>query len=83
MSKHLFFSDYGMLNHVTYAHPENAGRLQAILGAFEDSPYKKFLDLSVKRQATIDEISQVHERANQAIWIPIHKFLRDRSTLPF
>jgi acetoin utilization deacetylase AcuC-like enzyme len=63
MAKHLFLSDRGMLDHVTHAHPESAGRLEAILEAFEDSTCKEFLDLSIKRHATVDEIALVHERA--------------------
>ncbi|HEV8052374.1 MAG TPA: histone deacetylase, partial [Parachlamydiaceae bacterium] len=63
MAKHLILSDYDMFNHVTRAHPESAGRLLAILEAFEERPCKEFLNLSVKRRATVDEIMQVHEPA--------------------
>lgn len=63
MSKSLFISDYSLLNHVTLAHPESAGRLEAILEAFQDSQHKGLLNLSVKRQASLDEIAMVHEPA--------------------
>lgn len=63
MSRHLFLSDYSMLNHVTHSHPENSSRLKAILEVMEESLCKEFLDLSVMRNATVDEITRVHEPA--------------------
>lgn len=60
-SKHLLLSHPCMLEHGIDLHPENAGRLRAILAALEQSPYKKFLDVSMTRMATVEELSAVHD----------------------
>lgn len=62
MVKHLFLSNDRLLRHETGEHPENAERLRGILDEFQKSAYKDALDLSVNRQATVDEIVKVHER---------------------
>jgi acetoin utilization deacetylase AcuC-like enzyme len=63
MQSHVFLSDLRLLEHETHEHPENATRLQSILEAFASSLYKDFLNMSVNRQATLDEIARVHEIA--------------------
>jgi len=60
MKKHLLLSHPCLLDHGISTHPENAGRLQAILTALTLSPYKSCLDLSMTRLATFDELAQVH-----------------------
>ena len=61
MKKHLILSNLAFLDHGVPSHPENANRLKAILSRLEESPYHQYLDLSVDRLATIEELSQVHE----------------------
>lgn len=63
MAKHLFLSDERMLQHDTGDHPENRSRLQAILEAFKNSPYREYLNLTSNRFATREELIQVHEAA--------------------
>jgi len=60
MKQSLFLSHPCLLDHGVPGHPEYAGRLSAILTAIQESPYQKFLNLSCKRIATVDELSQVH-----------------------
>lgn len=59
--KHLFLSDERLLQHDTGDHPENAGRLVAILEELKQSPYNKYLNLSINRLASKEELLQVHE----------------------
>lgn len=63
MPKHLFLSHPCLLDHGHLSHPENANRLKAILAALNNSPYKKFTDLTITRMATKDELSQAHDPA--------------------
>lgn len=60
--KHLFLTHLKQLEHGNETHPENSARLQAILDEFATSPYKNLLNLSVDRQATLDELTKVHEK---------------------
>lgn len=59
--EHLFLSHQCLLNHDTGDHPENASRLQAILEAFENTPYKNFLNLSCQRHASKKELLLIHD----------------------
>lgn len=63
MKPSLFLSNPCFSGHDVPSHPEYPGRLSAILAAIDESPYKQFLDLSCDRQATLSELSSVHERA--------------------
>ncbi len=59
MKELLLLSHPAFLDHGIMQHPENAGRLRAILKELEGSPY---LDLTVERKATVDELCAVHDK---------------------
>ncbi|MCE5294988.1 MAG: histone deacetylase [Chlamydiales bacterium] len=63
MLKHALVSHPSFLDHGYPEHPENAGRLKAIFEHLESSPLKKFLDTSISRKASIEELAQVHDLA--------------------
>lgn len=63
MEKYLLLSNLCLLDHDCAGHPESSARLQSVLAALEESPYKQYLDLSNDRQAMRDELAQVHEAA--------------------
>ncbi len=50
-----------MLEHGRQDHPEHAGRLQAILDAIEQSPFKAFLHTKCERLATQEELCMAHD----------------------
>ena len=57
MKKLLLLSNTALLDHCVPSHPENSQRLKAILEGLKNSPY---LDLSVERLATFEELTSVH-----------------------
>ena len=63
MPKHLLLSHPCLLDHGLSSHPENSGRLKAIIDALEKSSFKQLLDLSCNRLATQEELSLVHHPA--------------------
>lgn len=63
MNKHLFLSDYRLLDHDTGEHPENTERLQAILAGFKGGAYEKYLDLTKDRMVSREELLLVHDSA--------------------
>jgi acetoin utilization deacetylase AcuC-like enzyme len=58
VKKTLFLSHPSLLEHGIDSHPENPGRLQAILESLEKSP---FLDVTCTRKASVEELSAVHD----------------------
>ncbi len=50
-----------MLDHGLTSHPEHSSRLTAILAALKASPHSQFLDTTMSRKATVEELTQVHE----------------------
>ncbi len=63
MKKHLLLAHDRLLDHGLASHPENPNRLRAILGALEKSEYSPYLDKTVERRATADEIALVHDQS--------------------
>lgn len=61
MNKNLFLSDVRLLNHGISSHPENSGRLEAILDIFKGNPLENLLNLDINRLATVEELSLVHD----------------------
>jgi len=57
MKKLLLLSNTALLDHCVLSHPENSQRLKAILEGLKNSSY---LDLSVERLATFEELTSVH-----------------------
>lgn len=58
MKKTLFLSHPSLVEHGIDSHPENPGRLRAILQSLAKSP---FLDLTCTRKASIEELAAVHD----------------------
>ncbi len=54
------FSHRAFLDHNRPPHPENPARLEAILQAIENSPWRDRLELSIHRLATFEELAWVH-----------------------
>lgn len=56
MKKHLFLTHPCLLEHGINSHPENAGRLKAIIEALKEVTF-------FERKATVEELARVHDRA--------------------
>ena len=62
MKKTGYISDPFYLKHKNEPHPENPGRLNAIQKNIESSKYYKKLTLIQPRKATLEDITQIHDK---------------------